>query len=176
MTLTSRSVASNSRTSRKIFRRIFFWNAGCVSGVVHETSCMDFLTQLETIGSSQKTPKCNDGFESVMPAHFVHNESTQYEIPARTPDQTDVAAFIDVNEIHAKLIALVNPRATTSILPSPHFTFAPLAISRSGAIRLNVPSSVEAARIMPCDSKPRILAGSRLATITTFLPMSDSGA
>lgn len=81
----------------------------------------------------------------------------------------------NVNNVGQAVFMKKNPFGKESFLTF-YFTFAPLAISRSGDTTDSVPSSVEAARIMPCDSMPRIFAGSRFATITTFLPIICSGA
>src|SRR5450631_734751 len=62
-------------------------------------------------------------------------------------------------------------------LPLPtYFSRAPISTSSRNPASTGVPwSPSEAATIMPFDSSPRILRGSRLATMTTLRPISDSG-
>ncbi len=56
------------------------------------------------------------------------------------------------------------------------FNFAPLGTSSRKLANTGWPSSpTEAASSMPFDSKPRILRGSRLATITILRPTRLSG-
>ena len=54
-----------------------------------------------------------------------------------------------------------------------HRTFSPLLTFRTGE---SIAASSPAARIMPCDSMPRIVAGSRLVITVTCLPFSSSGS
>jgi hypothetical protein len=52
---------------------------------------------------------------------------------------------------------------------------APSSTSSRKLARTGLPPSRDAARSMPLDSRPRILRGARLATMTTLRPMRDSG-
>src|SRR5258708_854789 len=57
-----------------------------------------------------------------------------------------------------------------------HLTLAPTGTSSRNPASTGLPPSSEAATIMPFDSTPRSLRGSRLATITTLRPIRSSGA
>ena len=54
-----------------------------------------------------------------------------------------------------------------------HRTIAPMGISTESTFSS---SPADAARTMPWDTMPRIFAGFRLMTMTTFLPISSSGS
>lgn len=67
--------------------------------------------------------------------------------------------------------------ATILIKISSYFTSEPGAISSvAGEMTIKRPSASSAERIIPCDSIPFNLRGSRLATKHTFLPTKSSGA
>jgi hypothetical protein len=57
-----------------------------------------------------------------------------------------------------------------------YFSRAPSGTSSRKPVSTGAPPSSEAASNMPFDSRPRILRGARLATITIFLPISFSGS
>ncbi len=57
-----------------------------------------------------------------------------------------------------------------------YFSRAPSGTSSRNPARTGAPSGSEAASNMPFDSRPRILRGARLATITILRPMSFSGS
>src|SRR5262249_28276647 len=57
-----------------------------------------------------------------------------------------------------------------------YLSFAPTGTSWRKPANTAFPPSIAAATIIPFDSRPRRFLGSRLATMTTFLPISDSGA
>jgi len=57
-----------------------------------------------------------------------------------------------------------------------YFSRAPSGTSSRNPASTGAPPSSEAASNMPFDSRPRILRGARLATMTILRPMSFSGS
>ena len=57
-----------------------------------------------------------------------------------------------------------------------YLSLAPTGTSSKKPASTGFPPSMDAATIIPFDSRPRSFLGSRLATMTTFLPTSVSGA
>ena len=96
-----------------------------------------------------------------------------FEAVAHRDDLYDAAFHGSVDDGGAIFIEFFAVKMCMRIDKLHHFTLLPAGAAGSTS---RSPSSLDVHNIMPCDRMPRIFAGFKFATRTTFLPTSSSAA
>jgi hypothetical protein len=61
---------------------------------------MKLLAKLQAVRVAKAPSEVEDSFQGIVSSEFVHDKPAQGEVPARTAVYADIAAFIDVEQVH----------------------------------------------------------------------------